>query len=527
MSISSDQPYGHILYVDLSGRSMMVRSIPREYISHYIGGRGLGARLLWELLPNGGTNPRSPENPLIFIPGPLSGLPIPSSTRTSVITKSPHLVSNNNGFFKSTISYSNMGGYIGPSIRKAGYEGLVITGRAANLVYLVIDNGEVTIEDGSFLAGKSTNETVQLLSKKLEADFNVCYIGPAGESGSSLATIMTTGASAAGRGGAGGVMGSKNLKAIAIRGTGNPSVVNLNKYYSLVKALPVKDVDPMEDPSESPCRLCNLDCRRGGYSKGDQGNSNSSGGHSISKMLGRILNMDNNELMREMVDMADNWGVDIISSAVIISNYYGGNPGGRDQNEILTSYLDLCRKGAFSSTTNNNKIKIPAIKGHIFAIFRPVDEFRRWALSHATSNRGSCHINGSTPERQDENALVDSIGSCSYARGLFGTEIKYSEYLEAITGITFSEEDLITVGRRVFTLEKMFNIREGFTRDDDTIPSEFFAKTENGETKLVTPDYSALDNILKDYYIKRGWDIVTSIPPVNILNDLQLGFTIP
>ncbi|NOZ46323.1 MAG: aldehyde ferredoxin oxidoreductase family protein [Chlorobi bacterium] len=228
--------FGKLLFINLSTGAIENRTIPEADIQNFIGGRGLGMKILWDLIEKPGLNPLSPENPLILMPGPYSGLPVPSSSRTCVVTKSPHTSAIQSKYeHASTISYSNMGGFIGPEIRFAGYDGIVITGKSDKPVYIKIVNDKVEIKDASDFWGMPTDKFDKKFQKELDDyHFKTCYIGPAGENLVSYACIINTAARAAGRGGTGCVMGSKNLKAIAVKGTKMPNVARHKEFVELI-----------------------------------------------------------------------------------------------------------------------------------------------------------------------------------------------------------------------------------------------------------------------------------------------------
>lgn len=132
--------YGVLLDVNLTTKEIKKTAIPKDDLKLYLGGRGLGMKILWDRIKEPGLDAFSPENPLLFMPGPFSGLPIPSSSRTTVVTKSPRTSPINKKYeHSSTISYANMGGFFGPEIKFAGYDGIVITGKASAPVYLLIE----------------------------------------------------------------------------------------------------------------------------------------------------------------------------------------------------------------------------------------------------------------------------------------------------------------------------------------------------------------------------------------------------
>jgi aldehyde:ferredoxin oxidoreductase len=228
----SEKIYGYngiILEVDLSSGKIEKKATHPSDLKNFVGGRGLGIKLLWDRLKDKpGADPLGPENPLMFMSGLFSGFPAPSSSRTCVVTKSPHTSPKKSRYaHASTLSYSNMGGFFGPELRFAGYDALVVTGKAAAPVYLYIDDDKVEIRDAKKFWGMGTDQFDKDLIEELgDPRFRTCYIGPSGENLVEYACIINTAARAAGRGGTGCVMGSKNLKAVAVRGTGQPGIGN-------------------------------------------------------------------------------------------------------------------------------------------------------------------------------------------------------------------------------------------------------------------------------------------------------------
>ena len=128
--------HGVILDIDLSSGKIEKVALAPEDLDKFVGGRGLGMKILWDRLKKPGVDPLSPDNPLIFMPGPFSGLPVPAASRTCVVTKSPMTSPVRSDYpCASTVSYSNVGGFFGPEVRFAGYDGIVITGKASELCY--------------------------------------------------------------------------------------------------------------------------------------------------------------------------------------------------------------------------------------------------------------------------------------------------------------------------------------------------------------------------------------------------------
>ncbi|HID50441.1 MAG TPA: aldehyde ferredoxin oxidoreductase, partial [Anaerolineae bacterium] len=198
---------GKILDIDLSGGSVETRPLDRETARQFLGGRGLGARLLWDLVgPE--VKPLSPENVLIFTTGPITASASQTSNRFNVSSKSP---------LTGTILHANSGGWWGMQFKRTGYDVLIVRGRAKNPVMIEITPEGVKIEDASHLWGKGVFETTELLGQNRNKR-NVMCIGPAGENLVRIAAIMNDGERALARGGPGAVMGSKNLKAIVVEG---------------------------------------------------------------------------------------------------------------------------------------------------------------------------------------------------------------------------------------------------------------------------------------------------------------------
>lgn len=213
-----------ILQVDLTKETTSVREFPKE-LKQYIGGRGLGVKLVYD---NGANiDPLSPENIMVFATGPLTGTRAPESGRYCVVSKSPAT---------GTVFDSNSGGTWGPELKFAGFDVVVIKGKAKNPVYLWINDGSAEIKSASEVWGKDVFETTDTLVEEVgDKKAKVACIGLGGEKLANIAAIMNDKARAAGRGGLGAVMGSKNLKAIVVRGHNRPEIANPDLFDSAVK----------------------------------------------------------------------------------------------------------------------------------------------------------------------------------------------------------------------------------------------------------------------------------------------------
>jgi aldehyde:ferredoxin oxidoreductase len=210
-----------ILRIDLSSQNIDEYIIPRQWEIDYLGGATLAARLLYEeLLPD--LDPLSAQASLLFLNGPLTGTSGPAVGRFVVCAKSPAT-----GFWGE----SNCGGFWGPELRMAGYDGIWITGKATSPVYISIDNKNIEIHSATHLWGMDTYSTQTAIKEELgRKNVRIAVIGLAGENLITFASILADHGRMAGRTGMGAVMGSKNLKAIAVHGSGKVPVVNTESY---------------------------------------------------------------------------------------------------------------------------------------------------------------------------------------------------------------------------------------------------------------------------------------------------------
>ena len=218
---------GKVLYVDLSSGRTRTEKLNEEYAKKYIGGIGLGMRL-WLANSKAGVDPLSPENPLVLALGPVSGTMFPTGGNGhAFISKSP--ATNGVG---EAVSH----GTFGAELKRAGYDVVIFKGKAEKPVYLWIDDDSVQLLDAAHLLGKSPSETEETIKNELgDYYIRVASIGVAGEKLSKIACIINEKTRAAGRTGLGAVMGSKNLKAIAVRGTHDITVAKPEEFMDMVK----------------------------------------------------------------------------------------------------------------------------------------------------------------------------------------------------------------------------------------------------------------------------------------------------
>ena len=267
---------GNILHVNLSNSE--VKTIPTQlYAEKYLGGRGIASRIYWETVEPQ-TKAFDPENRLIFMTGPIVATGAQAATRMSVIAKSPMA-------YPEGYSYGNIGGFIAVELKKAGFDGVIIEGRAPKPVYLWIHDSEIEIRDASSLWGQGAYRTGEMLRQIHGKKVHFLTTGVAGENRVRTAVVFASHESSSSAG-FGAVMGSKNLKALVLRGTGKPSVAEsdglkeLNRYTFKISKRIRLSIPPavaatnrehlLEVVGKGGCYQCGLECIRGKYRYGQR-----------------------------------------------------------------------------------------------------------------------------------------------------------------------------------------------------------------------------------------------------------------
>ncbi|MGI6764348.1 MAG: aldehyde ferredoxin oxidoreductase family protein [Anaerovoracaceae bacterium] len=221
-----------VLRINLSDGKVSTEPLRMDFAENYVGQKGLAIRYLYEELKPG-IDPLGPENKLLFTTGPLTGTGVPCSGKLSIASKSPAT---------GTICDCSIGGHSANSIKYAGYDMVILEGRAPNPTIIAIDNDKVTLEKAGELWGKGSHETERILRERLGGEFEHLLIGPAGENLVPMACINSDYYRQAGRGGMGAVMGSKNVKAICVRGTGKVEVANVKTLVEKIIKYQQEDV---------------------------------------------------------------------------------------------------------------------------------------------------------------------------------------------------------------------------------------------------------------------------------------------
>ena len=600
---------GKLLEIDLTQGKTKDLPISDEMVEKYLGGRGLGARLLSDILPPN-TDPLSPENVLIFLTGPLTGTAAPGSSKFVVITKSPLT----HGWCDS---YSS--GRLSVELKKVGYDGMVVRGKSNYPCYLKIDDGGVEIREAGLIWGRDSFETERILK---EAEGNpsagVTSIGPAGENLCKFACINSDLYRQAGRGGVGAVMGSKNLKAILIKGTGvvkthdRGKIIGLNKEYARrsrkskmsqsrmkygtpltlnfthtggilptknfqfgtwEKALDRIDAEGVQRKvvSHKACVFCFTPCSlmtrvsHGKY----RGSTVEGPEYETLSMLGSNLLIDSLPGIIQANILCDKLGLDTISTGNVIGFTmecferelisptetegleirFGDSEASLEAIEMISTrkgFGDILAEGvrrAAEHIGGGSERFAMHVKGMEFPGYEPRGAFGS-GLSYAVSPRGACHrrawppakeILGNYPpytaegkgemikESYDVRCILHSLLVCDMPGSQIPIPLEgYSQYFQAATGKSLSVEDFRTIADRVETLIRMFNLREGFTRKDDTLPHRtLFEPLPDGPAKGQCIGEENLNCMLDEYYETRGWDS-SGVPTEETLKKYRL-----
>ena len=600
---------GRLLEIDLSSGKTKDYTISDDWVQKYIGGRGLGARLIFDMLP-AGTQPLSPQNILFFLTGPLTGTKVPGSSKFVVITKSPLT----QGWCDS---YSS--GKLPGELKKLGYDGLIIRGKANHPCYLRIDDSGVHIREADSIWGKDSFETDRIL-KEIEGDpaAGVTSIGPAGEKLCRFASINSELYRQAGRGGVGAVMGSKNLKAIMIRSKGKvqqhdrKKLAELNKknyeqsrksevakarmkygtpltlnithtggilptknfqFGTWEKALNKIDAEGVYQStiSRKACISCFTPCSM--VTKADGGKYRGSviegPEYETLAMFGSNLLIDALPEIIQANILCDKWGLDTISAGNVIgftmecfekgliSTAQTGGLDIRfgDGEASLAAIEMIAMRRGFGDVLAEGVRKIAAVvgndserfamhvKGMEFPGYEPRGAFGA-ALSYAVSPRGACHrrawpplkeILGDYPpytaqgkaemvkEIYNENCILHSLLVCDFQSKFIPLSMAdYAEYFQAVTGEDISEKEFPAIAERIETLIRMFNLREGLTRKDDTLPYRTLHEPlPDGPAKGQCIGEENLNRMIDEFYASRGWDSA-GVPTAKTLKTVQL-----
>ena len=590
--------HGIALVVDLTTRAVRREPIPESVLRNFIGGTGLASYLLFRHCPPG-ADPLGPENPLIFTCSPLVGSRLTTSSKFAVAAKSPLT-----GMIGDSLSSS----FLAVELKRAGCDALIIEGRAEGKTLLSIEDGDVQFLDATHLAGLNTFDTEESVRNMLGRRFRVACIGPAGENGVRFASIANDGGRQAGRTGTGAVMGSKNLKAIAVRGRSPAPVFDRESLGAVGRGLSAKSLGPATEKyrttgtmanvavfdrlgalptrnfrqstfefaeevsgealyeghfvKNAHCANCTIGCEKiltvGSGKKKSTGRME----YESAFALGPLVGISDRETVIRASHYCDEMGMDTISAGGTIAwamecfergsltyEHTGGLDLDFGNSEIILTILEnisnksdklgeLLAEGsriASESLGRDSQEWAMHVKGLEMPGYEP-RSLKTMALALAVSTRGACHNRSSayeadfsnrvnrleadalrgriTADGEDFSAVLDSLIWCKFLRKAFDDFWDESAIsLNLITGWDVTPDELKQAGERINNLKKLFNIREGWTRADDTLPARVLSEPlPDGVAAGVGLSPSDLDMMIAAYYQARGWNPDGSIP---------------
>jgi len=606
---------GKILRVNLAEGIISEEEIPEEIAKKFLGGRGIASKYLFdEVKP--GIAPLGPENKLIFMSGLLTGTPSPSAARYSVVAKSP---------LTNIWAQSNSGGRWGVDLKHSGFDGIIFEGISEKPVYFVIDDGKAELCDASDLWGKNVSETTGVLKETLGKKFNVASIGVAGENLVKYAAIMNDLHRAAGRCGLGAVMGSKRLKAIAVKGTKEIRIADKKAFQEVSKkqfellgenilaaglqgygttlvldivnvcgGLPTRNwqtgvcsfVEEINGEALNEkvlvqavgCFACPIKCGRGteirtGPYAGQKGEGPE---YETIAFFGAMCDNSDIESITMANYLCNDYGLDTISCgstvAFTMECFEKGILTKEDAGGIEIRFGDSVmivelvhkiakRDGVGDLLADGTRIMAQRLGQdserfamHVKGLELPAYDSRAakiTGLAFATANRGGDHITGyvqaptflASPflvieeseiedplkenpketkivkDLEDALTVFDAVGFCKFM-GLASDAQEISDIIAAVIGREFRVEDFRKAGERIYNLERAFNIREGLTRTDDTLPMRLLEDPlPEGPAE---GHVNNLEILLDPYYEFRGWDKTTGKPTPEKLRELEL-----
>ncbi|MGO8683547.1 MAG: aldehyde ferredoxin oxidoreductase family protein [Thermoleophilia bacterium] len=568
---------GRVLKVDLSAGTTTVEPLNMEWAQLYVGGKGLMLRYLWDLTTPG-MDPWSPDNPLIVATGPFAGTNVSTASRVVLGGKSPA---------SGTILDSYCGGSFGSVLKFAGYDMIIVTGCAAELSMIWIRDDEVSIVPAGSYAGMKTSALEAALRTDFDAHETSLSIGPAGESKLPWACVSNDQYHKAGRGGTGALMGSKNLKAIAVVGTGKVTVgdalaflVDIERMDSeyiltdanywvheegtpiLVSLTDGGGCQPTRNYSEGTfegaeginseafqkirlkkraCYQCTLACRNFHHLDDVEGEGPE---YETIALCGSNCGVGDIGALMKFNESCDEFGLDTISTGNVLGLAMDMTEKGIHDFGVhfgeLDTYLKVpeqiaTRTGigadlALGSKALAAKYGCPELAMQVKGLEAPGYDPRGsfgMSIAYATSDRGACHmrsfpvgvevVEGSMPaDTLDESKAKFNVDFQNhYAFKFCGIwcdfwAIDYDQMTQLMRHLWRREvtpEELEIVGERVWNLSHLFNLREGFTAKDDTLPQAMletpFTKGVSAGRRIGTERFHTAMN---DYYRLRGWD---------------------
>ena len=615
---------GKILRVNLSSGKIATEEYPDNFYRQYYGGEGfVGYFLLKEVAK--GVEPLSPENKLIFAAGPLTGLPVGGCGRHSVGGKSP---------LTGGFGEAESGGYWGAELKMAGFDAIIVEGKAKKPVYLFVQDGEAQLKDARHLWGKQALECQNAIREELgDPLIRVAYIGPAGENLVRFACVMNDLDAAAGRTGMGAVMGSKNLKAIACRGHQRVSLADPQAVKDIARwiavntpvtnkgmhdfgtarmvrlldgvgGLPTRNFQmgnfegadkisgqTMKDTifvKRRACFACPVQCKREVKADEPYKVDPRYGGPEYETLaaLGSDCGINDLIAVAKANELSNAYGLDTISCGAAIAFamecFENGlltlkDTGGIDLRFGNTSAMlqlveQIALRKGFGNVLAEGVARVAKKIGpraekfamHIKGQEIPMHEPRLkqgLGVGYSISPTGAdhCHNIHDTiyTEMTPGLKMLEGIGIleplpaddvspakvrllkyyseyihllncavCCYfvmSLSLVGFD-RLTQLLRAATGWDATFFEMLKVGERAVNLARVFNIREGFTAKDDTMPQRFFAPHPSGPLKVAL-DRQAFQKAVETYYDMAGWP--NGVPSAGKLAELGVEWAMP
>ena len=574
--------HGRYLRIDAgTGAAERVPLDPAD-LRAFVGGVGLGALLLWREAPRG-VDPLAPEAPILFCGSPLVGTPLTTSAKFAVVAKSPQT-----GRITDALSSS----HFAIELKRAGVDALVVRGRARGLSVIYVRDGKVEVRPAPDLAGLSPMAAEERL-REAEGDpgLRAVSCGPAGERGVVFANLGNEGRHA-GRGGLGAALAAKNVKAVAVRGTGRVPLADPDgvvaaardlsqrsfgpatlKYRELgtvanvlvlnrLRALPTRNFSEREFAGaekvsgealaasgkvrRASCASCTIGC--------EHVFKDASGGEARLEYeslfaLGSLCGVSDIDTVIRAARLCDEAGMDTMSAggtvAFLMECRERGMLREEDREGVDLRFgngealLEALRRGAENRGPLGTLVALgsrraaeriggeapslaPHVKGLELPGYHPA-AMRTMAVGLATATRGADHNRSSAYEAdlsaetdrsapdpgkgvlaakaEVKAAVLDSLVLCKFLRGVFGDlPAETAALLRLVTGWDMTGEELLAVGERVVNLRKLYNLREGGTRAEDTLPARLLAGDPGGLGR------GELESMIDAYYAARGWD---------------------
>ncbi len=596
--------WGKILHIDVTNRKWKVQQVNDDWLKKYVGGVCMASRLAYDNIPKG-ADPFGPDNAVCFANSAFAGTMVPVGSKYAVAHKSPLT-----GFLGDCLA----GSYFSAAFKRAGWDGIVIKGKADSPIWVFVDDDMVYFEDASDLMGLETFDTEEAIRDKVgDERVRACTVGPAGERLVRFANLTNDRGRQAGRTGPGASLGAKLVKALAIRGTNSIPVADPENLLKVCKAL--GDLAQTTKTEKyrvlgTPANVLNMN-RLGVLPTRNYQNGEFEGAEKISGEVlherhtekavscvgcpiaceqvvhvkegpykGARTSIDYESLFAlapncgidylpgaiEAIHRCDRYGMDTMSTGVTISwamecyqrgilskdDFDGLEPewGNHEAvNELVRRIAyregigDLLAEGtkrASAKVGKGSEHFAIQVKGCEAAGY-DARGFQTFALGCAVGTRGPCHNRSlayepdakgkvdrlttgaergpMAAEAEDFAGVLDIMMFCKFLRGCFDDMyVEVPQIFKYSTGLDMTPDELKLLAERSWNLKKAFNIREGWTKDDDWLPGRWLQDPmPSGGSKGAVVDPDKLREAIDSYYEARGWTSEGLIPKKKLI----------